>query len=354
MVFALGLAACNQQTNPTEPSSSSLATVDVKGAMPFAPDQRLEQAADALQKSNEATLQSGVPQDQMLAAKVAHTKDVQERHTAELLKHEGVMGTGVGLEADGSTSLVVFARHAKPSNVPATVEDQQVHVEVVGDIKPFSGVYTGSYRPVPAGVSIGNNNENAAGTLGCAVNVGGYAYILSNNHVLARQNAASIGESIGQPGPYDNGGYVAPQCAVLSAFKPISFTSNNTFDAALAGYTTNGYASEVSGYTPSHYTMTPQVGMYVKKTGRTTGLTHGQIAAVNVTIQVSYNQGTATFVNQIYIPGAFIQPGDSGSLLVTESGNYPVGLCFAGSSTASFANPIQPILSYWGATIIGS
>ena len=107
-------------------------------------------------------------------------------------------------------------------------------------------------------------------------------------------------------------------------------------------------------YTPMHTTMTPTVGMYVKKVGRTTGLTHGQIGAVNVTVQVSYTNGTATFTNQIYITGSnFINAGDSGSLLVTESGNYPIGLCFAGSSTAAFANPIQPVLQYFGATIIG-
>ena len=103
-----------------------------------------------------------------------------------------------------------------------------------------------------------------------------------------------------------------------------------------------------------HTTMTPTVGMYVKKVGRTTGFTHGRVGAVNVTVEVSYNQGTATFVNQIYVTGtSFLQAGDSGSLLVTESGNYPVGLCFAGSDNAAFANPIQPVLQYFGATVIG-
>ena len=354
MAVSASIVACSQdQSNPVETSAPSLGSAtDIQGTMPFASDERLVAAADDLAKSNEAALQAG-PHDAVLEARVSHTKDVQGRHNAELLAKEGVIGTGVGLESDGTTSLVVFARHGNMKNIPRTMEDQKTRVEVIGDIKPLSGVYTGYYRPVPAGISIGNELENSAGTLGCAVNIGGRAYMLSNNHVMARQNAARIGEAIGQPGRYDNYGYATPQVATLSAFKPVQFNTTNSFDAAVAAYTTNGYASEISGYVPSHTTLQPQVGMYVKKTGRTTGLTHGQIAAVNVTIQVGYTGGTATFTNQIYIPGAFIQAGDSGSLLVTENGNYPVGLCFAGSSTASFANPIQPVLSYFGATVIG-
>ena len=55
------------------------------------------------------------------------------------------------------------------------------------------------------------------------------------------------------------------------------------------------------------------------------------------TITVGYQAGTATFSGQIQTPGSFIRSGDSGSLMVTETGNNPVGLCFAGSSQASFA-----------------
>ena len=50
-------------------------------------------------------------------------------------------------------------------------------------------------------------------------------------------------------------------------------------------------------------------------------------------------------------PGNFIRAGDSGSLMVTQSGNNPVGLCFAGSSQASFANPISAVLSRFSATV---
>ena len=47
----------------------------------------------------------------------------------------------------------------------------------------------------------------------------------------------------------------------------------------------------------------------------------------------------------------FIRSGDSGSLMVTETGNNPVGLCFAGGSGGAFANPIGPVLQALGVTI---
>src|ERR1043166_6921632 len=59
------------------------------------------------------------------------------------------------------------------------------------------------------GVSGGNINDITrsfccSGTLGSLVTGGGTFYILSNNHVLARQDQAASGEDISQPGLADN------------------------------------------------------------------------------------------------------------------------------------------------------
>jgi len=68
----------------------------------------------------------------------------------------------------------------------------------------------------------------------------GRVYILSNNHVLANSNGASIGDPEYQPGPFD-GGTAADQIATLSDFQVISFAANgtNTIDAAIALSTTS-------------------------------------------------------------------------------------------------------------------
>jgi hypothetical protein len=101
--------------------------------------------------------------------------------------------------------------------------------------------------------------------------------------------------------------------------------------------------------------------MPVQKYGRTTGLTEGTVSELNVTVDVCYElagffrcKKSARFVDQIAIsPGTFSAGGDSGSLIVTQEGNYPVGLLFAGSSTRTFANPIDLVLTRFGVTVDG-
>src|SRR5512143_1926133 len=72
------------------------------------------------------------------------------------------------------------------------------------------------------GVSGGNVNDRSkafccSGTLGSLVESGGVQYILSNNHVLARADQASLGEEISQPGLIDNGCRVAEIVAHFTA-----------------------------------------------------------------------------------------------------------------------------------------
>lgn len=66
--------------------------------------------------------------------------------------------------------------------------------------------------PIPLGVSGGNAMDSSTststmccgGTLGALVSRGGNQYILGNSHVLARDDSASIGESVIQPGLIDS------------------------------------------------------------------------------------------------------------------------------------------------------
>jgi hypothetical protein len=282
--------------------------------------------------------------------------DVQNKHTPDLLSVPDVVGTGTGLGDDGQVAVLVLTRsQAVNHRVPASLDGVPTQIRVVGEVTPMA--YKGTYRPVPGGVSVGNDRECASGTVGCIVLKGGVRYVLSNNHVLARMNAGANGERIDQPGRYD-GKPVCAQTGAIGALAGkvnINFSGgNNTVDCAIASLSVASTCAMASGYTPSTTTVSPSVGLAVKKTGRTSGLTHGTIAGINVTIQVNYGSpGVATFVNQIYVASNFIRSGDSGSLMVTESGNNPVGLCFAGGSGASFANPIGPVLQGLGVSVCG-
>jgi hypothetical protein len=228
-------------------------------------------------------------------------------------------------------------------------------------------------RPVPMGISGGNINDMdgfycCGGTLGSLVeDASGNQYILSNNHVMARGNRASIGDDIVQPGLLDVGCSSIPGDAVadLSAFETISFNQNNTVDGAIALVRSGmvdptGYIHSIG--TPSSETVSASVGMSVQKSGRTTGHTTGSVSTLDATVNVAYptkcggrRTKTGTFINTFFVtPGTFSDGGDSGSLIL-ETGSNPraTGLLFAGSSSYTIANPIDQVLNAFNVTMVG-
>jgi hypothetical protein len=81
-----------------------------------------------------------------------------------------------------------------------------IPLTILGDTGPAHRV--DQPFPIQLGTSGGNISDISkgfcyGGTLGSLVQGEGKQYILSNNHVLARTNAASIGEDIIQPGLID-------------------------------------------------------------------------------------------------------------------------------------------------------
>jgi len=308
------------------------------------------------------------------AAQVQAALVAQERHTSELLRIPGVLGTAVGLLPNGIPAVRVFLASGDVGGLPASFEGVPVSPLVTGRFMARSDP-TKRLRPAPLGYSVGHF-AITAGSIGARVVDGaGNVYVLSNNHVLANSNGASIGDAIYQPGAYD-GGTASDQFATLFAFKPIDFSgAANTFDAAIARSTTAdlGFASPTDdGYGPpsAHIfgdangdglfdNVNDLLGLPVQKYGRTTKLTHGQITGINGTVTVCYEVlyifciKSATFTNQLIVDAAgFSGGGDSGSLIVTDNGSLnPVGLLFAGSSTQTIVNRIDLVLSYFNVAI---
>lgn len=241
-------------------------------------------------------------------------------------------------------------------------------------------------RPSSLGVS-GSSIEHVldkafaycyAGTLGALVTDGTHQYILSNNHVLAKENdpdnaLAPDGYNIIQQGLLDEEpgsctlslGRTDHIVAYLTDFVPIVFGKGrnlpeNWVDAAIAETNLNssvldvdsdGTILDIGALTTSEPVAAVQ-GDLVQKSGRTTGHTFGEVTATNVTIRVDYNSGTALFVDQMELVGLcgtlFSDSGDSGSLIVTLRDQAPrgaVGLLFAGGGGSTFANPIETVLN---------
>lgn len=286
---------------------------------------------------------------------LARAMEVQAKHTKALMSRKGVVGTAVGITQDNQHQIKIYVKKAQDrAGLPKKIDGIPVIVEVTGEIRAL-GDTTARYRPAVIGVSTGHPNITA-GTIGARVTDGANVYALSNNHVYADENKATLGDNVLQPGPYDGGTNPTDAIGTLFAFAPIKFDgSDNVIDAAIAlsSRTILSNATLPDGYgIPDATTVKAAVRMKVKKYGRTTQLTNGRVDAVNAILNIGYDSGTARFVGQIVIkPGTFSAGGDSGSLIVTQKGNNPVGLLFAGSSLVTIANPIDEVLNYFHATI---
>ena len=313
----------------------------------------------------------------------------QNRHTRSLMAKGGVVGTATGHGPNGRPAILVLAASADPAGIPQSLDGIPVVVKVTGEIRALGIQHHRSNhgggpggpdggggepsdptarfpRPVPIGVSTGHP-AITAGTIGCRVIAGSAVYALSNNHVFANTNAASLGDNVIQPGTYDGGSDPADAIGTLFDFYPIALSTaaSNTMDAAIAlsSAANLGRSTPSAGYgTPRSTTRAASVGLKVKKYGRTTGLTKGDVVGINATVNVGYGVGTARFVDQIIIsPGNFSAGGDSGSLIVVNGkgrnkshNNKPVALLFAGSSTITIATPIDAVLARFGVTVDGS
>jgi hypothetical protein len=295
-----------------------------------------------------------------------------------------IQGVGVGtgeIELDTSTSAApgepalnvyvaapmaaseVKAVIASAAGVSATdLDSVPVNVIVTGIIEANS--FTARIRPVPGGWSIGHCAVTA-GTLGCLA-LGRSAprnnrlLLLSNNHVIANSNVASLGDSIVSPGRYDGGRCPTDdRIAILERFVPINFSGGaNYVDCATGWCWPDRVRREHvyrSGGTLRYFTINraiaaARLGAYVGKTGRTTELTVGRVIDVASTIRVHYGGGRyALFRDQVAVranSGNFSAGGDSGSVIWTWDGNRnPVALLFAGGGGVTFANKIHHVVA---------
>jgi hypothetical protein len=313
---------------------------------------------------------------EMRTEKVRAAVAAQNRHMFRLHRIPGVVGTAVGLRAGGEAAVQVFVVDNTARDIPGRLDDVPVDVKVSGMLVAFSDPTT-RLRPAALGFSVGHP-AITAGTIGARVTNGVQVFILSNNHVLAASNDASIGDPILQPGTFD-GGTAADQIATLHAFAPIDFAGgNNWIDAAIALSTPSNLSNTTpldDGYgTPSSEIFGDANGdrsfdnpgsllnVQVKKYGRTTKLTSGTITGINATVDICYEVlfifcvKSARFVDQLIITGnGFSGGGDSGSLIVTDNTSAnPVALLFGGSATQTIANRIDHVLAWFNVDIDGS
>lgn len=276
---------------------------------------------------------------------------------------ENIVGVGLSERVSAGRPIgepgisVYVVRKAPPDHVepqalvPKDYEGIATDVIESGEFAAFTE--RGRHRPAPPGVSIGHGATNDAGTLGFLAKRNGDLFIVSNNHVLARENQATQGDAILQPGVLDGGGK-GDEVAVLDSWVSLDFANSpNRVDAAMATID-DGLASD-RPYNGGPLILTPTQAVLnasVRKCGRTTGLTRGLITDVSAAIKVGYGTGTALLTDQVLIKGVgaipFSERGDSGSLVVDGSSDQPVALVCGGSVRFTVANRIDEVLNGLG------
>jgi hypothetical protein len=216
-------------------------------------------------------------------------------------------------------------------------------------------------RPLQAGISAGHE-EITAGTIGYFFRSTDPAddrkklLVLSNNHVFADVDNADLGDAILQPGPLD-GGVAGDRIATLHRAQPIDLDGGANFVDAAVGLLRDGVAAKMEICSIGRVTGSklPTEGLRVRKHGRTSGLTFGEIVDTSVDAIVGMDHDDPTvkgvFVDQLRIevrpPSSAIGlGGDSGSLVITTRGRRAVGLYFAGPASGAYglASPIAAVL----------
>jgi hypothetical protein len=289
----------------------------------------------------------------------------KQKHADRMLDKPGVAGIAVALNKAGNAVIRIYKERDDVADLPDELEGIAVEAVTTGVIEPYDHLPSHRYpRPVPIGVSAGLAGV-ATGTLGVRVTNGTNTYALSNNHVFAGVNTASIGDPIISPGDVDGGSDPGDRIGTLAAYQEIDFNGGtNTMDAAIALTTPAnvGTSTPADGYgEPSPVTATASSGLAVQKYGRTTGLQLGSVVDTNLSVDVCYIAfgefcvQEARFAGQISVsPGSFSAPGDSGSLIVTQGTNQPVALLFAGGDGLTIGSPIDLVLQRFGVTIEGT
>ncbi len=323
--------------------------------------------------------------------KLMRSLGVAKRRYTEL---PNVIGMGVGYKKQSQNdvdepAVVFFVDKKVPSDalgvdelIPKRVGRHCTDVIEVGDVRLLGRMER--QRPAAPGSSIGHFKVSA-GTFGAVVRdrESGELFILSNNHVLADSSdgidgRARPGDHIYQPGVHDGGsekdliGYlerfepiqkysantdcrvaamgVLAANVVIHAFRPNyrmrleKLGAANTVDCALARpVDPQDIIPEIMEFGRVKGIMDAELGMLVKKSGRTSGVTEGRITAIHVTLNISMGHSEVVRFNDQIMTEMQSLPGDSGSL-VLEQGNNAVGLLFAGSNKFSVINPIRTVL----------
>lgn len=291
----------------------------------------------------------------------------------DLEARANVVGTAIGPKrvddqpTDEECVIVLVTRKmptaqlADGDRIPTTVvvdgRELKTDVQEVGDVRSQATTRPPStppnrkrrWRPAPAGVSLGHP-DSTAGTMGSPAleTDAGETVVVTNAHVAAPIDAAGVGDPVYQPGPAD-GGSDGDSLGSLHDAVTISREGTNSVDSALVRVDAADVTDTVLGIGSFDGFEEPRMGATYTKSGRTTGVTTGDLRGRDARIRVrGYYRDPVVFTG-VDMFGPMSAAGDSGSFIgVVEESFSATHLLFAGSDRATMATPMAAVFTEHG------
>jgi hypothetical protein len=224
----------------------------------------------------------------------------------------------------------------------------------------------GSVDPLQPGVSVGNLDRGASGTLGGFVTdrASQRFALLSNWHVFCGGHSAKVGDTICQPSPFHAGSQLARRVGALERWTDLAVG----YDAALA------LADPAAAVDERIFELgnkvvgieQPKLGMRLVKCGASSVATSAIIDGIGGAYPINYSgmgdeqrwmDGFRLVHEEGIGPDEISLRGDSGALWINPVTNKAVGLHFAGEDGVgplaeyALAHPIERVLELLGASI---
>jgi hypothetical protein len=322
------------------------------------------------------------PERCRLEDELERLRQIQERVEPEVLALPGVVGLGIGRSEDRLVFTILIDGSVRAADLPSELEGVPARIERRDPVRLLDGppacgdTFPCHVDQQPLPVEMGNSggwvSQTGAGacSLGfkaCDLGTGKVVFV-TNSH--CNQSASTCG--FPTPGLATSGwmhpgrmdvvgnastcfsagtceaigtitGHAAPACGSGSNFTDATKVESSSEQTSIA-FRDVGF--------PTAFPGNPLPGDFVRKSGRTSGDTAGQVVNVNVTREVpaegGFCCGPLTMKDQVEwqsLTGA-TKGGDSGSALLSlEDEPRVVGLNWGSDGTFTYANHIDRVLS---------
>jgi hypothetical protein len=294
--------------------------------------------------------------------------EIPESVRDDIEARANVVGTAIGPKRVGDRptdeeALIVLVSRKLPETqlatadrIPAEIEfdDRKCKTDVqeVGDLRAQATAEPAErpdrerrWRPAPAGVSFGHV-ETTAGTLGSPPleTEDGETVVVTNAHVAAPIGTAEPGDDVLQPGPAD-GGTDDDVVGTLVGGSEIRPDEPNTTDSAVVAVDPADFEDAILGIDEFAGFTEPPTDATFTKSGRTTGVTTGDLRGRDARVRVRGYYEEPTVFTGIDVFGPMSAAGDSGSLIGIEAddGFRATDLLFAGSDRTTLAVPMDAV-----------